>query len=123
MSLSAASAKTVTVAWATADDLASASDYAADAGTVTTGDTESVNVAINGDGVAEPDEEFRVVLSRAVERDASATPPRTGTIVDDELMPVFDIDEPSIVEGQSGTTTLTFSVTLPHLGDPLVSLD
>ena len=80
MSPSAASAKTVTVAWATADDLASApSDYAADAGTVTfvPGDTaESVNVATNGDGVAELDEEFRVVLSapsNATIGDASAT--------------------------------------------------
>ena len=62
------------------------------------GDTaESVSVAINGDGVAELDEEFRVVLSapsNATLGDASAT----GTIVDDELMPVLDIDEPSIVE-------------------------
>ena len=115
VSPSTASAKTVTVAWATADDLAAApSDYAADAGTVTfvPGDTaESVSVATNGDGVAELDEEFRVVLSapsNATIGDAS-----TGTIVDDELMPVLDIDEPSIVEGQSGTTTLTLSVTPP----------
>ena len=78
------------------------------------GDTaESVSVTINGDGVAELDEEFHVVLSapsNATLGDASAT----GTIVDDELMPVLDIDEPSIAEGQSGTTTLTFSVTLSH---------
>ena len=126
VSLSAASAKTVTVSWATVDDLAAApTDYAADSGTLTfvPGDTaESVNVTINGDGVAELDEEFHVVLSapsNATLGDASAT----GTIVDDELMPVLDIDEPSIAEGQSGTTTLTFSVTLSHPSEIPVSAD
>jgi disulfide oxidoreductase YuzD len=126
VSLSAASAKTVTVEWATADDLASApTDYVAESDTVTflPGDTaESVSVTINGDGVAELDEEFHVVLStpsNATLGDASAV----GTIVDDELMPVLDIDEPSIAEGQSGTTTLTFSVTLSHPSAIPVSAD
>ena len=117
VTLSAASAKTVTVEWATEDGLASApSDYEETSGTATfvPGDTtETASVTINGDGIAELDEDFHVILSapsNATLGDADGL----GTIVDDELMPVIDIDEPSIVEGQSGTTTLIFAVTLSH---------
>ena len=126
VTLSSASAKTVTVDWATQDGLAGApSDYEAASGTVTfvPGDTsETASVTINGDGVAELDEEFHVILSapsNATLGDASGT----GTIVDDELMPVIDIDEPSIAEGLSGTTTLTFAVTLSHPSAFPVSAD
>jgi chitinase len=126
VTLSAASAKTVTIDWATQDGLASApSDYEATSGTVTfvPGDTtETASVTINGDGIAELDEEFQVVLSapsNATLGDADGL----GTIVDDELLPVIDIDEPSIVEGQSGTTTLAFSVTLSHPSAIPVSAD
>ena len=126
VTLSGPSAKTVTVDWATQDGLASApSDYEATSGTVTfvPGDTtETASVTINGDGIAELDEVFHVTLSapsNATLGDADGL----GTIVDDELLPVIDIDEPSVVEGQSGTTTLTFAVTLSHPSAIPVSAD
>ncbi|HEX5936701.1 MAG TPA: Calx-beta domain-containing protein [Actinomycetota bacterium] len=126
VTLSAASAKTVTVDWTTQDDLARApDDYVAGSGTLTfvPGDTtESASVTINGDGIAELDEEFHVILS-APSNTTLGDADALGTIVDDELMPVLDIDEPSIAEGQSGTTTLTFSVTLSHPSAIPVSAD
>jgi hypothetical protein len=78
------------------------------------GDTsESIVVNVNGDGTAELDEIFRVTLSSPSEAtlgDALGV----VTIVDDELLPVIDIDEPTVTEGQSGAGTMGFSVTLSH---------
>jgi Calx-beta domain len=126
VTLSAPSGKTVTVDWATADDSAvHPGDYAAGSGTVTfvPGDvTETIAVTVNGDLTAELDETFRVVLSApsdAVLGDAGAL----GTIVDDELEPVIDIDEPTVAEGSSGASPVTFSVTLSHPAAWSVTVD
>jgi Calx-beta domain len=87
VSLSAASAKTVTVDWATADGSAThPGDYAAGSGTVTfvPGDvTETIAVTVNGDVTAELDETFRLVLSapsNAVLGDAEARWARSWTM-------------------------------------------
>jgi hypothetical protein len=126
VTLSAASGKTVTVDWATADDGATQpTDYLAASGMLTflPGDTsESVAVTVNGDPVAELDDAFLVTLSapsNATLADAQAI----GTIVDDELLPVVDIDEPTIAEGQTGTGSIDFSVTLSHQSDSVVTVD
>ena len=70
------------------------------------GDTsETFAVTVNGDLVAELDETFHVTLSapsNATLGDATGV----GTIVDDELLPVIDIDEPTALEG---TGSITFS--------------
>jgi Calx-beta domain-containing protein len=119
-SLSAVSGRTVTVNWSTADaDATQPVDYTAGSGTLTLvpGDTsETFAVTVNGDLVAELDEAFRVTLSgpsNATLGDADGI----GTIVDDEGLPVVDIDEPSIVEGQSGTSSINFNVILSHPSD------
>ena len=117
VTLSTASAKTVTVDWATADDSAiQPSDYTATSGTLTfaAGDTTgSILVPVSGDGIAELDESFLVSLS-APSNAGLADAEGVGTIVDDELLPVIDIDEPTVAEGQSGTAPVSFSVTLSH---------
>jgi len=119
VTLSAASGRTVTVSWATADDMAiQPADYTDSSGLLTfvPGDTsETFGVTVNGDIIAELDETFRVVLtnpSNATLGDAQGL----GTITDDELLPVIDIDidELSIVEGQSGKSSISFSVILSH---------
>ena len=78
--LSAASGKTVTVDWATADDSAVAgSDYTAASGTLTfdPGVTSmTITVAILDDGVPEPQESLDVILSNA----ANATLPAHATV-------------------------------------------
>jgi hypothetical protein len=117
VTLSAASGKTVTVDWTTSDESAiQPSDYGGASGTLTflPGDTsEAIGVTVNGDVTAELDETFRVTLSTPSNSDLGDSQ-GLGAIVDDELLPVIDIDEPTAVEGQSGTGSVSFSVTLSH---------
>jgi chitinase len=122
VSLSAASGQTITVGWATGDDDAvQPSDYTTGSGTLTflPGDTsETLTVSVNGDPVAELDEAFRVILSGP----SNATlgdPTGIGTIVDDELLPVIDVDEPTVAED---TGSVTFSVSLSHGSDSPVTV-
>jgi hypothetical protein len=123
VTLSAPSAKTVAVSWTTVDDDATEPvDYVAASGTLSfaAGQTSgSLAVTVNGDVVAELDEVFRVVLSspsNATLADASGS----GTIVDDELLPVIDIDEPTAAEGSG---SVTFSVTLSNPSASPVAVD
>jgi hypothetical protein len=123
VSLSAASGKTVTVGWATADDDAvQPADYTAGSGTLTflPDDTsETFAVSVKGDAVAELDEMFRVTLAAPVEA-TLADAAGIGTIVDDELLPVIDIDEPIALEADG---VITFSVTLSHGSGSPVTVD
>ncbi len=123
VSLSAVSGKTVTVDWSTADvDAVQPADYTAGSGTLTfvPGDTsEAIAVTVNGDLVAELDELFRVTLSAPSDATlADAT--GIGTIVDDELLPVIDIDEPTVLEGSGA---ITFTVSLSHQSASTVTVD
>jgi hypothetical protein len=71
--------------------------------------TVIVAVMINGDGVPEPDEEFKVKLISATGariEDGTAT----GTIINDDA-PAVSVADASIVEGSAGTSQLSFSVT------------
>jgi hypothetical protein len=126
VTLSAPSSRTVTVQWATADDVAVApGDYAAAGGTLTfsPGQTsKSVNAIVNGDIVAEIDESFLVALSTPTNA-AIGDGLAVGTIVDDELLPVIDIDAPSVTEGNAGTTALTFTISLSHPSAAPVTVD
>src|SRR5918994_718906 len=126
VTLSAPSSRTVTVQWATADDVAVApGDYAAAGGTPTfsPGQTsKSVNAIVNGDIVAEIDESFLVALSTPTNA-AIGDGLAVGTIVDDELLPVIDIDAPSVTEGNAGTTALTFTISLSHPSAGPVTVD
>ena len=126
VALSNASASTVTVDYATSDGSASAgNDYAAASGTLTfvAGDTtESVNVTLSNDLLAEGDEDLGLTLSTpsgVVLADGSAV----GTITDDDAPPTLSIDDISIAEGDAGTTPRTFTVSLskPHVSP--VSVD
>ncbi|HUF60395.1 MAG TPA: Calx-beta domain-containing protein [Actinomycetota bacterium] len=107
----------MTVDWATADDDATQpTDCVAASGTLTfvPGDTsEPIVVTVNGDGTAELDETFLVTLSapgNATIGDGTGL----GSIVDDELLSVIDIDEPTVAEGQSGSEQVTYTVILSH---------
>src|SRR4029453_2554519 len=84
--------------------------------------SESIDVAVNGDNIAELDERFTVVLTAPVEA-TLGDDEAFGTITDDELLPVIDIDEPSAAEGQSGTGPLTFTVSLSHPSAGTVTVD
>ena len=113
--LSAASAATVTVNYATADQTATAgSDYVAGSGTVTFSPgqtTKPVTVTINGDVTAEADETLLVNLNtpgNATILDGQGV----GTIRNDDNLSALSINDVTLSEGNSGTTSFNFTVTL-----------
>ncbi|HEX3004001.1 MAG TPA: PxKF domain-containing protein, partial [Angustibacter sp.] len=120
VTLSAPSGRDVTVDYATADGTATApSDYDQQAGTlvIPAGETHAtVHLAVRGDTTVEPHEELAVSLTGADGAslgDAAAT----VRIRDDEPL-VVTVTAPHVDEGDSGTTTAPFtvSVTSPPAG-------
>jgi hypothetical protein len=112
--LSALSRQVVTVNFATADGTAIAgTDYTAVSGTVTfplTTLTETISVPITTDALVEPNRTFAVNLSSVVNATLSAGS-GTGTIIDDDALPVLSIGGMTAIEGNT-TKTFTFPVTL-----------
>jgi hypothetical protein len=136
VTLSAASAQPVSVGFATADGSAVAgSDYVATSGSLSfaPGQTSlTVSVPVTGDTQVEPDETFSLVLSGP----SGATIARGrgfGTILNDDQPPLpapppapppsASINDVSVVEGDTGTTNATFTVTLSAPSSEQVSLD
>jgi hypothetical protein len=106
----------VDVDYATANGSATAStDYQSTSGTLKfdTNETQkTLTVPILGDTAVEPDETFFVNLSNA--RNATISDSQgVGTIVNDDAPPaVLSIaDAPPVIEGNSGTTSASFTVT------------
>ncbi len=94
----------------------SSGDYTAVTGgdlTIAAGSTSGTfNVSVRGDTLDEADETFTVRLHNAGPDTniAAGSGTATGTILDDD--PKFSIDSPSVVEGDSGSKDMTFTVTL-----------
>ncbi len=115
VSLSAVSGRSVSVNYATANGTATTAngDYQSGSGTVTFAAGElnkTLTVLVNGDSVVEPDETFLVNLASAtgaflVDNQA------IGTIRNDDST-VFSVNDVTHVEGNSGTTSYTFTVVL-----------
>jgi CSLREA domain-containing protein len=125
VTLSAMSPDTVTVDFATADGTAEApDDYQSANGTVTftPGDMEeSVVVDVNGDTIDEANETFTVDLSNAGGA-TIADGQGIGTITDDDTATI-SIDDVAVVEGDSGTTPATFTVSLSTQSTSTVTVD
>jgi hypothetical protein len=126
VTLSAASGKTVTVNFATANDSAtSASDFVARAGTLTFAPgqtTQTVAVEANGDTLVENDETFFLDLSNA----ANATLDDSqgiGNITNDEVAPTISIAGVSQQEGNRGNTDFVFVVTLSNASSQNVTVN
>ena len=106
---------TSTVSYATANGTATTGDgdYVGTTGTLTfdPGETaKTINVTLNGDTKYENDETFVVNLSSP--GNATITDNQgAATIVNDDAPPTLTINDPSVTEGNSGTKTLTFTVT------------
>ncbi len=119
--LSAASGQAVTINWATSNSTASsASDYVAANGSLVFAPgetTKMVTVVVNGDTVFEPNENFFVTLTNAV--NASIGDNRaTGTIINDDGVPSIQISDASVVEGG----ILSFVVTLSNASSQTVTV-
>lgn len=112
--LSAESGREVTVVFSTADGTATGgSDFVTDSRTVTFAPgatTQTVSIAVIGDNTDEPNETFKGILSTPV----NATLGRstgTATIYDDDG-PTISIGDYTEAEGNSGTKTFSFTVSL-----------
>jgi len=110
-------ARTVTVHYATANGSPAAtagSDYVATSGTLTFAPgvtTQTVSVLVNGDLLDEPNETFNVNLSSATNA-VIVDSLGVGTIIDDDPAPSVSINSVSLLEGNTGTRTPTFTLTL-----------
>ncbi|MGH9601639.1 MAG: beta strand repeat-containing protein [Terriglobales bacterium] len=126
VSLSAASASTVTVDFLTNGVTAtSGTDFVAGSGTVTFAPTdvsEPVTITINGDTLDELDETFTVDLSNpsnATILDGQGV----GTITDDDPPPTLSISDATVTEGDAGATNASFTVSLSAASGLPVSVD
>jgi subtilisin family serine protease len=125
VSLSAASLSDVLVSWATANGTAAAgSDYAGGSGSLTIPAGQlsgTVTVTVNGDTRFEGNDSFFVNLSGAVHADL-ADSQAVGTIVNDDARPRITINNVSGTEGNSGSKTFTFTVSLTNPSDETVTV-
>jgi len=113
VSLSAASAKPVSVGYATSRGTTVATDFTAANGTLSFAPgttTKTVTVATTADTIDESDETLFFNLSSNVNA-TLATTRATGTIIDNDTSTVT-IANMSIAEGNTGTRSATFSIKL-----------
>jgi uncharacterized repeat protein (TIGR01451 family) len=117
LSLSASSSFPVTVNYSTADATSvSPGDFQPASGVVTFAPgqtTKAVSVLVNGDNTTEPNETFVVNLynpTQGVITDSQGL----GTITNDDVNPTITINDPSVVEGNSGSTNMNFVITLSN---------
>lgn len=126
VSLTQSIAQTVTVDFATANGTASAgSDYTAQSGTlsIAAGQTTAViNVPIVGDTIAESNDTLFVNLSNPINvtlKDNQIG----GIIINDDIGPSLSINDVTFIEGNSGMTDATFTVTLSAPSTQTVSVN
>lgn len=127
VTLSPAAASAVTVNYATANDTANAgTDYVANSGQLTfsPGQTsKTITVTVNGDNIDEGSSEaFFVNLSGASGANI-ADSQAVGTITDDETAVISLSYGPQITEGDSGTKTAVFTVTLTYPASFPITVD
>lgn len=106
----------VTFDIATANGTATAgTDYVASALTAQTiaqgNSSYTFSVTVNGDTTPELDETLSVTVSNAVGANI-ATATGTGTIQNDDAAPNLSVNDVSLAEGNAGTTTFSFTVSL-----------
>jgi hypothetical protein len=100
------------------------SDYTAAPTTLTFGAGETSKtyvVTINQDTADEPNENYTVRLSNAVGHPITDGTGR-GTIVDDDPAPRLTVNDVNVVEGNSGTKNLTFTVRLNRASGKTVTV-
>ncbi len=125
VTLTPTSTQAVSVAYATSNGTAAAgSDYQAVSGTLVFNPGEgqkSINVPVIGDTVDEPDETFFLALGNAQGADI-ADGQAVATIVDNDGLPSLTINDATVVEGNSGSVTAVFTVTLSPSSGQVVSV-
>src|SRR5215213_1351167 len=84
--------------------------------------TGSVVVPVNGDQTFEPDETFTITLSPVSSLNAFIINAQSqGTILNDDPLPAITINDSSVIEGNAGTRSLFFNVSLSNPSASLIS--
>ncbi|MCA9919391.1 MAG: hypothetical protein KC445_15635, partial [Anaerolineales bacterium] len=127
VTMSITSTKVITVNFATADGTATiaGNDYTANSGTLTfnSGEpTKTVEVTILDDALDEDNEVFTVGLSNATNATISDASGQ-GTITDDDAPVGMRIANTSITEGNSGTTVMSFVVSLDAVSGRTITVN
>ena len=128
VALSAASTEAVTVDYADAGTGTATPeiDYMAITGgtlTFAAGTTsQTFDVSVAGDTTDEADETVVVTLSDAGNA-TIGTATGTGTITDDDAAPTLLIDSPTVMEGDNGSVSLTYTVALSAASGRAVTVD
>ncbi len=128
VNLSAPSASPVTVYYTTGDSTATVADAdyqaATDSLIIAPGATaDTLTVSVNGDLKHELDEVFRVTLTGAANATLGATVAATGTILNDDDVPTVSIDSVQLAEGDAGTTSFDFTVSLSAVSGLAASVE
>ena len=126
VSLSAASARSVTVNYQTANGTAAATaDYTALPVTALVfapgQTTKTVPVSVKGDTLDEVNETFKLILSAPVNA-TLAVRQGTGTIVDNDLPPTLSINNVTVTEGNTGVLNAVFTLKLSAASGQNVSV-
>jgi hypothetical protein len=115
VTLSAASGQMAMVNYATADATATTpADYQPASGTLTFSPGETariVTVRVRSDTLDEPDETFLVNLSNPINASV-ADGQGVGTIADDDPLPSLSVNDVTMAEGDAGTVSAVFTVSL-----------
>jgi len=126
VTLSGPSGREVDVDYATSDGTATAgSDYSATSGTLVfaAGETsKQIDVTVTGDLWVESNETLSVTLSSPFNADLG-TSVATGTITNDDANPKLVVSDVAKLEGNSGTTPLTFTVAMVPVSVSDVTVD
>ena len=126
VSLSSSRSQVVMVDYATSDGTATlGSDYQSMSGTVSLspGTTiQTINVTVDGDFTEEDDETFFVDLSN-VSNAAIVDNQGQGTILNDDGTPMLSIDDVSVSEGNSGSVTANFTISLSIASGQEINVD
>ena len=121
----------VTVNFTTLDGTATSSgtmaDFVAKSGSLTFGagssGTQPITIVVNGDSRAELDETFFVRLTSATNAVlATGADTAMTTILNDDGSPVISVSSVQILEGDSGTKALTFTVSLDKPSDVAITV-
>jgi disulfide oxidoreductase YuzD len=127
VTLSAVSSQTVSVNFATANGTAiSGSDYEAYNGSlafIPNSTTQTIALLVHGDTTAEPNETFYVNLTNATNATISDSQGRGTIINDDGVLPTISINDVTVIEGNSGTKNMVFTVTLSAVSSQTVSVN
>jgi len=126
VTLSQASAQSITVSYTTAAGTAAAgSDFTTTSGSLTFAPgvtSQNIQVAVSGDALNEADETFTVTLSNPT-NSTIARAIATGTITNDDAMPTISVADIVVQEGNAGTTPAVFTISLSAASGQTVTVN